>query len=62
VTGGIVMPNSLPGLASQGGIVTGGTVTNISIQNLTVTTKATNAKQFYSELSAIAYRDKRGGK
>jgi TP901 family phage tail tape measure protein len=62
VTGGVVMPDALPGLNAQPAIVSAGNVTNITIKNLTVHTQATNARQFYNELSEIAYRDRRGGK
>lgn len=39
-------------------------VTNntISIQSLTVTTQATNAKQLFNEISSFAYKDRRGGR
>jgi len=38
-----------------------GGVTNITIEKLTVVTQARNAKDFYRELSQIAYRENRGG-
>lgn len=61
-TGGIVTPMSLPGVTGQPVAAGAGIVNNISIQNLTVQTQASNAREFYNDLSKIAYRDRRGGK
>jgi TP901 family phage tail tape measure protein len=60
VTNGIMMPGSLPNLAGEQMLVNGG-VTNIKIEKLTVVTQSRNAREFYRELSQIAYRENRGG-
>jgi TP901 family phage tail tape measure protein len=61
VTGGGMIGSLALGVASSSGVATVQSQ-SITIQNLTVTTQAKDARELYRELSTFAFKERKGGK